>query len=393
MNAINHQPDVLILGAGIIGLSMAYELAVRGADVILCDTHRLGSQASWAAAGILPATGQGAIHPLEHLEELSTALHHQWHDTLLGETGIDNQFQVCGSLHIARSVGDAASLAGVCEHWAQHSVQFEQVDRSNIGSFLNGAATATVDSIKRACWVPGEAQVHNPTHLNALTLGCKKRGVVILESVNSVELVRTVQDRIAADLDGQRCDANSICVAAGPWSEQLLASLSIPLPSLPVRGQIVLFKMPKRELKSIIYEGSRYLVPRRDGHVLAGATIEETGFDNSTTAEGIAGLKAFANAWHTRLNEETVVKAWAGLRPATYDGFPYLGRAERSSNLFIATGHFKSGIHLSTGTAKVMADLILDETSSIDLTPFAPSRVADMSSPPRNRQSMETNTT
>ena len=115
-------------------------------------------------------------------------------------------------------------------------------------------------------------------------------------------------------------------------------------------------------------------MPRSDGHVLAGSTVEEVGFNSSIEQADIEELRNGPTNLFRALNEQTFVTAWAGLRPGTYDGFPYLGSVGRSRNTFVATGHFKTGLHLSTATAVVMADLLQEQTSAIDLTPFAPAR-------------------
>jgi glycine oxidase len=143
---------------------------------------------------------------------------------------------------------------------------------------------------------------------------------------------------------------------------------------LPVRGQMLLYKLDAAPFAAVVNEGTRYLVPRTDGHVLFGATIEEVGFDTSTTESGIANLIEHATSLLPQLTEDRLVKTWAGLRPGTFDGFPYIGPLSHSSNLFVATGHFKAGLHLSPGTAEIVADLVEQKTPSIDLRPFAPSR-------------------
>jgi glycine oxidase len=130
-------------------------------------------------------------------------------------------------------------------------------------------------------------------------------------------------------------------------------------------------------LRHIVNVGKRYLVPRLDGRVLVGSTEEDAGFERQTTAQGIDGLLAFAHALIPNWSEARVEKAWAGLRPATPDELPYLGRAPALSNLFIAAGHFRSGIYLSPGTAVVMSQLICGERPSIDLAPFAVNRHAE----------------
>jgi glycine oxidase len=158
--------------------------------------------------------------------------------------------------------------------------------------------------------------------------------------------------------------------------------INIPLPMQPVRGQMLLFKLetdkhPGIATGPIVNEGSRYLVPRTDGHVLTGSTIEEVGFDTSTTIEGIEDILSWASSISPQLNRSTLKKTWAGLRPATFDGFPYLGRMGELKNAFVATGHFKGGLHISTATAIVISDLLDGNKPTIDVDALSPNRAAD----------------
>jgi glycine oxidase len=139
---------------------------------------------------------------------------------------------------------------------------------------------------------------------------------------------------------------------------------------LPIRGQIVLFRCHEPPITRIINEGSRYLVPREDGRVLAGSTEEEVGFDKRTTAEAIADLTEFARDLVPALREATIEKTWAGLRPGSFDGLPYLGRLPGLMNAYVAAGHFRNGLFLSTATAVVMSQLIRGEQPEVDLSPF-----------------------
>jgi glycine oxidase len=142
----------------------------------------------------------------------------------------------------------------------------------------------------------------------------------------------------------------------------------------PMRGQMVLFRCERQPFKRVLNDGPRYLVPRGDGYVLAGSTEEEAGFDKSITAEAIAELTRFAIKLVPALRDATIEQTWAGLRPASYDGFPYIGRMPGLENAFVAAGHFRSGLHLSPGTAVVLADLMCGNTPAVDLTPFRVSR-------------------
>jgi glycine oxidase len=150
----------------------------------------------------------------------------------------------------------------------------------------------------------------------------------------------------------------------------LLRQLGVTTGILPVRGQMVLFRGPTRPFQRVLNEGSRYLVPRDEGYVLAGSTEEEVGFDKRTTPEATHQLKEFACELVPLLRRFQVEQTWAGLRPGTLDGFPYLGKIPGLDNTYAAAGHFRSGLQLSTGTAVVLGQLIRGERPAVDLTPF-----------------------
>ena len=139
---------------------------------------------------------------------------------------------------------------------------------------------------------------------------------------------------------------------------------------MPIRGQMVLFRAPRRLFSHVLNEGPRYIVPRDDGRVIVGSTEEEVGFDKQTTVTEIQELKDLAQRIVPELGQALVEKTWAGLRPATFDGFPYLGVVPELPNVFVAAGHFRSGLHLSTGTARVISQLMRGESPEIDLSPF-----------------------
>ena len=375
----------IIVGGGVIGLSIAYELATRGHSVELLERDQCGQKASWAGAGILvPANPATAIHPLEHLEALSHAVHRRWSQTLKDQTGIENGFRRCGGIYVARTGGEVAALAGVVGEWAERQIEHQQLDAAVLNERFGELVRAMTSScvLPKTVWVPGEAQFSNPHHLAALLAACRQLGVILHENVGETRL-EVCNSRIESVFaSGQSFRGDNFFLTSGPWTQQLVQPLGLQLPMQPVRGQIVLYKLdpkahPLISNGPIVNEGSRYLVPRQDGHVLAGSTIEEVGFDCQTTEGEIAGLRRWAESLVPVLNQATFVKAWAGLRPGTYDGFPYLGRMRDLENALVATGHFKGGLHLSTGTAVVMADLAEQKTPSIDLRPFRPARAAD----------------
>jgi glycine oxidase len=195
-----------------------------------------------------------------------------------------------------------------------------------------------------------------------------------------VRAVRTSRGSLSAD---------QFCLTAGSWTAALARRLDVSLAIRPIRGQMVLLSAAGPTLAHIVNEGSRYLVPRGDGRVLAGSTEEDVGFDRSTTAGGVSGLLDFALGLVPALAEAKVERSWAGLRPATADDRPYLGRVPTIDNAFVAAGHFRSGLQLSTATAVVMSQLMRGEATDVDLTAFRVERgsAADRSdSPERPRR-------
>ncbi len=382
---------IAIIGGGVIGLSIAWEVSRRGHQAVVIEKSRLGRGASWAGAGILPPSNAAtAIHPLEHLEARSDELHPQWADRLTNETGIDTGFQKCGGLYLARTAGERASVLGRASEWKEREITFTELSSKQLSDQFPALAKSVLADAM-AWWAPSETQICNPHHVQALIVACKKQGVELLEDCGESKIdceqgtVKQVTINPGSSAP-RTISADAFCLTAGPWSGQIASQMlgevsdqshetgSDPLPMLPVRGQMLLYKLDAAPFAAVVNEGTRYLVPRTDGHVLFGATIEEVGFDTSTTESGIANLIEHATSLLPQLTEDRLVKTWAGLRPGTFDGFPYIGPLSHSSNLFVATGHFKAGLHLSPGTAEIVADLVEQKTPSIDLRPFAPSR-------------------
>ena len=384
--------DVAIIGGGVIGLSTAYEVAKRGGSVTLVDKSQAGKQASWAGAGILPPTNEAtAIHPLEQLRGMSSRLHEAWAQSLIAETGIDNGFRKCGGVYLARSVGEVASLIGLVDEWREFEIAIKELSRSELIAKLPPLGRLDDRQLPRkSFWVPDEWQIRNPDHLTALRAACRRLNVAFVEFADEPFEFCTKAERTAnlapatgenfsgrirhIQIGGQKVVADQFCVCGGAWTEEILSPLQVRIPMIPVRGQMVLFKLPNALFDPVIYEGSRYIVARGDGHVLAGATIEEVGFENTTSDEAIEDLIAFAESLVPELNRGSCVNSWAGLRPATNDSFPYIGAVSSLENLLVSTGHFKAGLHLSTGSAQVIADLLEGKTPSVDLRPFAPER-------------------
>lgn len=365
--------DVTIIGGGAIGLSLAWDLALHGRRVQVIDRGPLGREASWAGAGILsPASREHAIHPYDQLRGLAYELHAEWAAELQQQTGIDVGFRRCGGVHLARTPGEAAALAAWAGVLREEGVRAEALGRDELRELEPALQIEKLAG--RALFLPDEAQLRNPRYLQALAAACRQSGVVLSENAAATSVVLGGDRVIELKSSAGPIQAESFCFTAGAWTAELLAQLGVSIGVVPIRGQMVLFKAPQPIVRRIINEGSRYLVPRDDGNLLAGSTEEEAGFDKRTTAEGIAELADFAQSLVPALTDAAIEQTWAGLRPGSLDGFPYLGRVPGVANAFVAAGHFRSGLFLSPATAVVMSQLIRGERPQIDLRPFAVNR-------------------
>jgi glycine oxidase len=367
--------DVLIVGGGVIGLSLACELADQGAGVRLVDRGPLGREASWAGAGILPpAPSPPQRDPYAELCRLSGELYPIWSARLREETGVDNGFRKCGGVYLATDEAQQAELQQLSAEWRTQGIRAEPLDGDQLVE--REPALAGSRQCLRAAWLlPDEAQVRNPRHLKALMLACARRGVELSPGV-AVEGFRLASGRVAETVTSSgRLAAGQVCVASGPWSKSLLGGLGVEVPLRPVRGQMVLLSSPRQVLRSIVNAGKQYLVPRPDGRILVGSTEEDAGFDKRTTAQAIRDLLDLAVRLAPPLQELTMETCWAGLRPASHDDLPYLGRVPGCENLFLASGHFRQGLRLSPATAVVMSRLMLGtdrdiKDPGVDLAPF-----------------------
>jgi len=373
---MSREHDCLVIGGGVVGLSLAYELAGKGRRVTLLETERTGRAASWAGAGILPPPLRENISdPLDQLRTLSHSMHEEWAAQLLSETGMDTGLRHSGGLYLATSGGEAASLAGMTSLYEEHGVEPTRIELSELTSFEPALSNAVKnDAIRSAVYFRDELQLRNPRHLQAMAAGCLARDVEICEHRGALSLSRIDDGRVQVQTADGPYDAQAVCVAAGAWSLQLLDSVGISNGVFPVRGQMLLYGCPKPPISLILNGGSRYIVARDDGHVLAGSSEEEVGFATGTTEKMVLSLRRFAEGLVDSLSEANLERSWSGLRPASFDGFPYIGAATDLANLFVATGHFRSGLHLAPGTARVLAQLICGESPEIDLSSFSPTR-------------------
>ena len=346
--------DTIIIGGGIIGLSLAIELRKRGQRVLVVEKGALGREASWAAGGMLVGSGLETPSALQALTQASARLYPEFVRELEDESGLKIDMRSEGTL-----LWDPSVDPGVR---ALHPLPAALSELEPGLSIPNGSPLF----VKEQCV--------DPRDLVAGTIAAARHRGVDFSSGDEVVEVE-VSDGKAAGVRTNKTifSGDTVVNCAGAWAGQIAPD---SFPTRPVKGQMLCVIMPEKNLlRHVIRAPKVYLIPRSDGRLAIGATMEEAGFDKRTVPETIQKLRQAAIALVPGLAEARILEAWAGLRPGTPDKLPILG-ATATPGYFVATGHFRDGILLAPITATVMAALIVGEAAAHDLSAFSPGRFA-----------------
>ncbi|GAA5506654.1 NAD(P)/FAD-dependent oxidoreductase [Novipirellula caenicola] len=360
-----------IVGGGAIGLSLAWELSKRGIQSRVLEQRRIAESTSTIAGGILPpANLDRATDPLDQLRGLSHRLFPEWAEQLKQITGIDIGLRRCGGWYLASSAGEKAVMLGMSDYWSEMQIQCE---RGTIDSLqANEPALArwlSQHPDTQPWWVPDEYQIDSPLYIDALHQACLAAGVTVSQQTAVLD-VRNDETSAAVQTAEGWIDSDMVIVCGGSWTGLVSPELRLTHSLIPIRGQILVVKTERPLLRSVINIGNRYVLCRDDGRTLIGSCEEEVGFDKTTTDDMIETLRRFAVDLVPELASAATVQKCAGLRPLTFDGFPMIGRVPDQPCLYVASGHYRSGIHFSPATAVCLADVITGQTPTIDLQPF-----------------------
>jgi len=359
---MNHSSDITIIGSGAIGLLTAREFITAGHSVTVIDKSLSGQESSWAGGGILlplypwrqpKAISSLVIESNKHYSALS--------NDLFQATQIDPEWYDCGLLICKNPDNDLASAW--CE---QHEITYKAAD----SSLLNGLNTQAINPL----WLPNIAQARNPRLLKSLKAYLLAAGVTFIENCAVLDAAISNGQVNSLLTDKGNIEVNQLIICTGAWtaelSKKLLPNDSHTPDISPVKGQMLLFDAKPETLLHMVLDGDHYLIPRRDGKILAGSSVEHTEFDKSTSNEAKEKLSDLATELFPALNNFPIINHWAGLRPGTKQGIPYIDKHPEINNLSINAGHFRNGLVMGPASACLMADLILDRKPCVDPEPY-----------------------
>ena len=370
-----HSADVVVIGGGVIGLTIARALAHRGAgEICLIERASLGHEASFAAAGMLaPQAEANSQDDFFRLACHSRDLYAGFASSLHDETGIDVELDTTGTLYLALTHHDLVEIEKRYEWQTAAGLEVEKLTATQALQL----EPCISQSVRGALGFPHDLQVENRRLLSALANSVAKLGVTVLVGT-TVESVKIERDEVRGvhTLRGFISCPN-VVVAAGTWSSLLKLSQPSEKRAMmvePVRGQMISFDARPQLTRHVIYSPRGYIVPRRDGRLLAGSTSERAGFAKQVTAGGISAILQNAQEISPSVSALPIVDTWAGLRPRAPDSLPVLGPCDEIGGLFYATGHYRNGILLAPVTGELIAEAIVTGITSPLLGPFSPSR-------------------
>jgi glycine oxidase len=364
---------VLVVGAGVIGSSVAWELRRRGASVVLLESVAEGGQTSVASAGMVnPFSLTPAETPALPFMLHSLRLYPEWAAQLCEEVGIDIEWCRCGGLRVALHESDAQTLRTTYE-WV---LRYEPEARWLTAHEARELEPALTAECIAALWLPNEGWVHTERLMRALHAAVMQAGVEFHRGQPVIGFMQKRERVVGVRTAGGTLQADAVVVAAGAWTGALLHTLGLHLPIEPVRGQILVLTDLPCPVRHIVTSLLGYLVPRANGTALLGATREHAGFDLRATAEGMHHLLQTLLRLFPTLMGATIVGHAVGLRPGTPDANPLIGSITGFEGLYLASGHAYHGILLAPATAQAVADLVLNGSTRLPITPFDPARFA-----------------
>jgi glycine oxidase len=356
-------PDITLIGGGVIGLLTAREFCLAGATVMIIEKNLLGQEASWAGGGILlPLYPWRQADAITRLVIQSLKLYPELTSQLAAETGIDPEWTPCGLL-ITKNPDITEAI-----NWCRlNNIAFQKAG-ADFFKMLN-------TNPDNPLWLPEIAQARNPRLVKSLKQDLINKGVIIQEQCELKTLTMDKNRISAIHTTTGNFTVNQLIISAGAWTGKLFRELFPVLGGeapkiIPVKGQMLLFAAIPEILPYMVLDEDQYLIPRRDGKILAGSTVELNDFNKSTSTEIRDRLADFALNLMPSLKHFPLIQHWAGLRPGTEHGVPYIDKHPEIINLGINAGHFRNGLAMGPASARLMVDLVLNRPPAIAPEPY-----------------------
>ena len=361
--------DAIVIGGGVIGCSIGYHLAKAGVTATILERGELGMAASNAASGILSSLFGNPTDPYTRLVNSSLAMFHELAPELAEASGVDIEFVQSGELELALSEDEAQMLHAAVEDGGWRSPEAQWLDAQAVREMEPELS----DSIAGGIFMPEVCRINNQRLSAAYARAAERLGATVREHAEVVGMVRSGLRISGVRLHDEELLADHVVIAAGPWSSIIAETLGSHVPARPVRGVNLNLQPLGRSIGTVIHGGWGLLVPRNDGSVIAGATVEEAGYDDRVTAGAVQDIMNMAELIVPSLRDARLNWALAGLRPGSPDDAPMLGPVPGWQGLHVATGHFRSGILLSAITGKLIADHITGKKPDL-IEHFSPTR-------------------
>ena len=356
----HHQ--VVVVGGGVIGLMTALELVRAGCSTAVVELTTTGRESSWAGGGIL-----SPLYPWRYADAVNALC--RW-----------SQFtypRLIEDLRVATAVDAEWTQSGLIVLNGNHAAAMTWLQSSGVrcravknGDLLD-LEPRVASSGEAALWLPDIAQVRNPRLLKALRTHLEQLHVRFYEHTQVYGLVVRGDSLRGVETSRGIIEVEQCVITAGAWSSKLLEKMGITLSHRPMKGQMILLRARPQTVRHIILSGDCYLIPRRDGSVLVGSTVEDSGFDYTLTQVARSALRSFAAEIFPMLGKAEIGGHWSGLRPGSDEGVPYIGESPHVMGLYVNTGHFRNGIVMAPGSARLLADLMLSRPPIVDPAPYA----------------------
>lgn len=363
---------IAIIGAGISGLMSALELLEENCTVTIFDQQLAGKAASWAGGGILSPMYPWRYHPaVNQLAQYAKPLYQEWNAKLKSVSGIDFEIHETGMLIFDEDDFDVGlQYAHQHNEPLQHAKYLQQKQLKQVNPLVN-------EKYQHALYFPHLANVRNPRLLQSIIAYLKQHPQVKFEENCPIEKLNITNGTIKSitDQSGHTFSADQFIIATGAWSKHWAEQLNVKIPVEPIHGQMVLFKTPNDWLPTMCMNQVMYLIPRADGHIVCGSSMRNIGFNTSTNNQIKQNILDACFNMIPKLEQFPIVQEWAGLRPSSPHGVPYIGQFANIDNLWANFGHFRNGLCMGPASAKLLKQLMFNLPTIVNASAYSPTHL------------------